>query len=63
MMQSHQRQPIFTLPSIGIECASRLEEAGYETVSDVRDAPLEDLMAIEGIGVGKARYIKEYSNS
>ncbi|MBN1426572.1 transcription termination factor NusA [Candidatus Fermentibacteria bacterium] len=47
------------LPGVGPRIARQLEMAGFETVQDVANARVEDLMAAPGIGKVRARSIRE----
>lgn len=39
--------------SVGAQTAAHLYDAGYVTLEDIREATAEDLITVDGIGVGK----------
>ena len=39
--------------SVGAQTAAQLYDAGYVTVQDIREASAQELIAVEGVGVGK----------
>ena len=58
-MQEMTATTVRDFPNIGDEVAWRLVEAGYVTMEDIREAPIEDLLDIHGIGPKKASALKE----
>ena len=51
------------VPRVGRVLTSKLTQAGYETVGDLRAATVEELTNVEHIGERKAKSILEYVNS
>ena len=61
MTEQVKNEPVQSLPGIGVDCAERLERNGYSSVSDIREASIGELSEIEGIGFGKVRFLKEFT--
>ena len=51
------------VPRVGRVLVSKLTQAGYETVGDLRAATVEELTTVEHIGQRKAKSLLEYANS
>lgn len=51
------------VPRVGRVLTSKLTQAGYETVGDLRAATVEELTNVEHIGERKAKSLLEYVNS
>ena len=49
-----QGEPIADIHFIGRTTAARLLDHGYRSTDDLREASAEELVEIEGIGIGKA---------
>ena len=52
-------QDVETLPGVGPKLGELLRSGGYETVSDLRNATLEELSNVEGIGKKRAEKLIE----
>jgi ERCC4-type nuclease len=51
------------IPRVGRVLISKLTQAGYETVGDLRTATIEDLTTVEHIGEKKAESLLQHANS
>ena len=58
-MDSETFKQILALSGIGAKKAEALYNAGFRSIDDIRNASLEDLMKVKGIGETLARRIKE----
>lgn len=61
MTAQMESESVQTLPGVGVTVAERLSEEGYGSVSDIREASIGELSEIDGIGIGKVRFLKEFT--
>ncbi len=48
---------VSNLAGVGPKIAEALKEAGFNTIADIRNSTLDELVAVEGIGKKKAEAI------
>jgi hypothetical protein len=53
-----EEEGLQSLDGVGREVADALSEAGFETLRDVNDASISDLMEVEGVGLALVSWMK-----